>query len=110
MVLHGVTPERLGDRRNLLSSVDKLRRDVDRNGLFDGMDEIGQQAFNILTSSKLANALDLSKEDPAVLARYGVDDPGFERDGAPRMVRNFCIARRLVEAGARVGDRGAAPP
>ena len=26
----------------------------------------------------------------------------FERDGAPRMVRNFCIARRLVEAGARV--------
>jgi hypothetical protein len=36
------------------------------------------------------------------VARYGFDDPRFERDGAPRMVRNFCIARRLVEAGARV--------
>ena len=36
------------------------------------------------------------------LVVYGVDDPAFERDGAPRMVRNFCVARRLVEAGARV--------
>ena len=51
---------------------------------------------------KLADALDLSKEDPKVVEKYGVDDPAFERDGAPRMVRNFCIARRLVEAGARV--------
>jgi len=50
----------------------------------------------------LVEALDLSKEKPEVLARYGTDDPVFERDGAPRMVRNFCLARRLVEAGARV--------
>ena len=68
----------------------------------DGMDAFNQQALGILTSSKLVDALDLSKEDPKVLARYGVDDPAFERDGAPRMVRNFCLARRLVEAGARV--------
>ena len=60
------------------------------------------QALGILTSSKLKDAIDLSKEDPKTLERYGVDDPAFERDGAPRMVRNFCIARRLVEAGARV--------
>jgi uncharacterized protein (DUF1501 family) len=66
------------------------------------MDAFTQQALGILTNSKLKDALDLSKEDPKVAARYGVDDPGFERDGAPRMVRNFCIARRLVEAGARV--------
>jgi uncharacterized protein (DUF1501 family) len=66
------------------------------------MDSFNRQAFDILTSSKLKDAIDLSKEKPATLARYGVDDPGFERDGAPRMVRNFCIARRLVEAGARV--------
>ena len=25
----------------------------------------------------------------------------FQRDGAPKMIENFCIARRLVEAGAR---------
>jgi uncharacterized protein (DUF1501 family) len=46
--------------------------------------------------------MDLSREPAKVLERYGVDDAGFERDGAPRMVRNFCLARRLVEAGARV--------
>jgi uncharacterized protein (DUF1501 family) len=50
----------------------------------------------------LRDAIDLSKEPAKILERYGVDDPAFERDGAPRMVRNFCIARRLVEAGARV--------
>jgi uncharacterized protein (DUF1501 family) len=49
----------------------------------------------------LAEALDLSKEDPRVLARYGESNEKFQRDGAPQMVENFCIARRLVEAGAR---------
>ena len=48
------------------------------------------------------DALDISKEDPRLLERYGYSDPTFERDGAPRMTRNFLIARRLVEAGARV--------
>src|SRR5258708_33972561 len=67
-----------------------------------GLDAFAQKAMGILTSSKLADALDLSREDPQVLEKYGVDDPVFERDGAPRMTRNFCVARRLVEAGARV--------
>ena len=31
-----------------------------------------------------------------------MDDPTFIRDGGPRMQRTFCLARRLVEAGARV--------
>ena len=102
MVLKGVTLERLGDRVSLLKSFDSLNRSIDQRGVFPGLDSYTEQALGILTSSKLVDALDLSKEDPAVVARYGVDDPAFERDGAPRMVRNFCIARRLVEAGARV--------
>ena len=59
------------------------------------------QALDILTDSKLGDALDLSKEDPKIVARYGTSQEDFQRDGAPRMVENFCIARRLVEAGAR---------
>jgi hypothetical protein len=104
MVLNGVTPERLGDRRNLLSSVDRLRRDMDRNGGLEGMDSINQQAFNILTSSKLADALDLSKEDPKIVARYGTGNPDIKIDanGAPRVPQSFLLARRLVEAGCRV--------
>jgi hypothetical protein len=101
MVLQGVTLDRLQDRDALRSSLDRFRRQADISGSMDGLDEFSQKALGILTSSKLAEALDLSKEDPRSLEKYGVDDPAFERDGAPRMVRNFCIARRLVEAGAR---------
>jgi len=102
LTLKGVTLEQLQDRVGLLRSFDDLNRAVDRTGVMDGMDAFNRQALDILTSTRLKEALDLSKETPEVLARYGVDDPGFERDGAPRMVRNFCVARRLVEAGARV--------
>ncbi len=102
MVLKGVTLDRLQDRVGLSKAFDTLDRRMDQQGAMDGIDAFGQQAMGILTSSRLKDALDLTKERPEVLARYGVDDPAFERDGAPRMVRNFCVARRLVEAGARV--------
>jgi uncharacterized protein (DUF1501 family) len=65
------------------------------------MDIYTQQAIGILTTSKLADALDLSKEDPKILARYGKSEEKFQRDGAPKMIENFCVARRLIEAGAR---------
>ena len=84
------------------SAFDDLKRDTDRSGAMDGLDVYAKQAVGILTSSKLRDALDLSLEDPKNLERYGVDDPAFVRDGAPRMQRTFCLARRLAEAGARV--------
>ena len=102
MVLQGITLDRLNDRETLRASFDKFRRDVDTSGVVEGMDVYHQQALGILTTSKLVEALDLSKEDPKVLERYGENDATYQRDGAPKMVRNFCIARRLVEAGARV--------
>src|SRR5262249_17072409 len=102
MALKNVTLERLNNRINLSKSFDSLNREVDRTGTMDGMDSFTRQAMGILTSSKMVDALDLSKENRKTLDKYGVDDPAFERDGAPRMVRNFCLARRLVEAGARV--------
>lgn len=102
MTLRDITLERLQDRVQLMKSFDTINREVDHTGQFNGGDAFNEQALGILTSSKLRDALDLSKEDPKVVERYGVDDPAFERDGAPRMVRNFCIARRLCEAGARV--------
>ena len=101
MVLQGITLERLRDRKRLVDSLDRFRRDADTTGVMESMDVYSQQAMGILTTSKLADALDLSKEDPAVLARYGESVEKFQRDGAPKMVENFCLARRLVEAGAR---------
>ena len=102
MVLQGITLDRLSDREALRSAFDTFRRDVDNSGVVNGMDVYHQQALGILTTSKLVDALDLSQEDPKTLARYGENDATYQRDGAPKMVQNFCIARRLVEAGARV--------
>ena len=54
----------LRDRRTLLTAVDRFRRDTDQSGVMEGVDNYTQQAMSILTSSGLANALDLSHEDP----------------------------------------------
>ena len=104
MILQGVNVDRLGDRRSLLRSFDTMRRDVDQSGMLNGMDTFHQQAFGLLTSSRLAEALDLSKEDPRVVARYGTGDPRvfMDSNGAPRVPQSMLMARRLIEAGARV--------
>jgi len=102
MILNGITTDRLGDRQSLLADFDTLRRDVDASGTLEGLDTITQQAFGILTSSRLADALDLSKEDPEVRERYGKGEAANFGDGAPRNLEHFLMARRLVEAGARV--------
>ena len=102
MTLKGITLDRLGDRNSLLQSFDRFRRDVDTKGNIAGIDAFNQQALGILTSSKLADALDISKEDPKIVARYGTGTTKFRDDGAPKMNTNLLVARRLVEAGARV--------
>jgi hypothetical protein len=102
MVLQGITLDRLRDRDSLRAALDKFRRDQDTTGKMVGLDTFNDQALGILTSSRLAEALDLTKEDPRLVERYGFGDPKFRDDGAPKLTENFLIARRLVEAGARL--------
>src|SRR4051812_6012665 len=99
--LNGVTLERLADRKALLAGVDQFRRGVEQRGEVEGLDAFNQQAFNVLTSSRLVEALDVSREPARVRERYGKGDPRNYGDGAPRNCEHFLIARRLVEAGAR---------
>jgi uncharacterized protein (DUF1501 family) len=104
MLLRGLSVERLADRKTLLKSFDKMRRDADTDGAVKAMDAFTEQAFGLLTSSRMADALDLSKEPAAVIERYGTGDPKVFMDGngAPRVPQSLLMARRLVEAGARV--------
>jgi hypothetical protein len=103
MKLNGVSLDRLQDRRVLLGSFDRLRRDIDSTGVMEGIDAFGQRALDVLSSSKLLDALDLSKEDPQVRERYGDGKPyKYQYDGAPTVNDQLLMARRLVEAGARV--------
>jgi hypothetical protein len=104
MVLKGVSLDQLGDRRTLLASFDGLRREVDAGSGIEGADRFTQQALHILTSSKLAEALDLEREDPRLRDRYGrgSPDPAGYGDAGPLLNDYFLAARRLVEAGVRV--------
>jgi hypothetical protein len=102
MVLQGITLDRLRDRDSLRASLDQFRRDIDTSGKMRGLDTFNDQALGILTSSRLAEALDITKEDPKLVEDYGIGDPKFRDDGAPKLTENFLIARRLVEAGARL--------
>ncbi|MCA9029953.1 MAG: DUF1501 domain-containing protein [Planctomycetaceae bacterium] len=98
LVLNGIDLTRLADRRSLLTSL----QSVEQIAAGEGLDDYQQQAFGILTSSRLAEAMDLEREDPRTIERYGktqATDPSF--GGAPQDATRFLMARRLVEAGVR---------
>ena len=98
MRLSGVSVERLDDRRRLLASVDRMRRDIDTSGVLDAADTFTKQAFHVLTSHHLVEALDLSREPEHVRERYGDGKPfRYQYDGAPTVNQQLLLARRLVD-------------
>ena len=101
----GLTVGRLHDRVGLLRELDVLRRDMDHTGSMQALDEFTQLSLGILTSGRFAEAMDLSKEDPRVLARYTPDvrkpADAFQSMEDPKCGQKFLLARRLIEAGVR---------
>ena len=99
MTLTDVSLDRLSHRKQLLASLDRYRRRVDT---LPELDTMSARAFDILTSSKLVQALDVSREDVKTRERYGkgIDKP--QGDASPMLNEQFLAARRLVEAGARL--------
>lgn len=97
--------QRVENRTTLLSELDTIRRQIDSSGMMDAMDRFSQQAVNILTSGRLADAMDFSKEDPANLARYTPKarkkSTRFYTSEGPDAIKKFLLARRLIEAGVR---------
>ena len=99
--LKNITINRLDDRKVLLNSFDNFRREVDARSESDA-NPFHEQAFSILSSSKLMAAVDLENEDPKVVVRYGKSKPTTKSfGGAEKNPQQLLIARRLVEAGAR---------
>ena len=99
MTLADVSLDRLSHRKQLLASLDRYRKRVDT---LPELDTMSARAFDILTSSKLVQALDVSREDAKTRERYGkgIDKP--QGDASPMLNEQFLAARRLVEAGARL--------
>jgi len=96
-----VPTDRLHDRKALLEGLDAYRKAAGRT-YTPGMDTFHDRAFDVLTTSKLVDALNVSKESAATRERYGEGSSKHQGDGAPQWNEQLLIARRLVEAGARV--------
>jgi len=100
MSLKTISLPRLTERRRLLAKLDSFRREADT--LVAGTGAITQQTLDLLTSSRVAQALDVEKEDPRLRERYGRGTRKNVDDGGPMWNDGLLIARRLVEAGVRV--------
>jgi uncharacterized protein (DUF1501 family) len=96
-----VTPDQLRDRKALLESIDAFRKASGQTNAV-AADTFHDRAFDVLTSSKLVEALDVTKEPVAIRERYGKGSPKHLGDGAPMWNDQLLMARRLVEAGCRV--------
>jgi uncharacterized protein (DUF1501 family) len=84
-----MTLQRLESRRELLKSLDGLRRDLDESRAMEGMDACDARAFEIVSGPAAREAFDIEREPQSLRSRYGSD-----------WVGKACLqARRLVEAG-----------
>jgi uncharacterized protein (DUF1501 family) len=101
-VLRDMPLVRLQGRLALLKTLDRFHNAAAKSPLQSERDKFTEQAWNILASPKLVEALDISREDPKIVERYGKGNPAYNADSAPRVTENLLVARRLVEAGARV--------
>jgi hypothetical protein len=85
-----VTLERATNRRQLVRQFDRLHRSIDRSGAMAAVDSFTARALEIVSSPRVRDAFDLSREPEAVRERYG------------SFCENMLLARRLVEAGVSV--------
>ncbi len=101
MKLRYIESVKFTDRQKLLAGLDSFRHLADRGGMND-LDESYRRAFEVLTSSKLMEAMDVEKEDPRSRARYAQGSSKHQGDGGPLWNDQLLVARRLIEAGVRV--------
>lgn len=90
--LEGLSLDRLDRRRGLLTQLDEVRRDLDRTLPGRSLRRQQEQAWSVLASPQVHQALDIRREPDALRAKYGYTLFG----------QSCLAARRLVEAGTRV--------
>ncbi len=86
-----LTIDRLNRRRSLLDQFDAARRRSDESKTAQGFDRERQMAYSLISSTKVRDALDLSRESAAMRESYGMTLFG----------QSSLTARRLIEAGSK---------
>lgn len=89
-----MTIDRLDSRKTLLQQLDTEHRRIETSATPNQYDQTRSKAFDLLTSSKLKAAFDLSHESPQTKDRYGHHLFG----------NSALVARRLIETGVRFVD------
>jgi uncharacterized protein (DUF1501 family) len=92
--------ERLESRRALLDALDGAQRALGASRHAASLAHYERQALDLILRSA-GDALDLSREDPRLVARYdtGGHQVGFKRFRPCTLGRQMLMARKLVEAG-----------
>jgi uncharacterized protein (DUF1501 family) len=88
----GVSVSRLESRQALLGELDSQQRQLATLAESQRMTNDQQLAFSMLTSNRLTQAFDLSRETEATRERYGKNTYG----------QSLLLARRLVQAGVPI--------
>jgi hypothetical protein len=87
-----MTMDRLSRRRSLLGQFDDVRREVTAGAESLALSRNQELAFSLITSSKVAEALDVRRESQATRELYGLSLFG----------QSCLAARRMIEAGTRL--------
>jgi hypothetical protein len=87
-----IPPLRLSSRQRLRQQLERHFNSVERSGALKDYDHQSQEAYGLLTSGKARLAFDLSREPKRLRERYGLNKWG----------QCLVLARRLIEAGARL--------
>jgi Protein of unknown function (DUF1501) len=96
--LKEIGPQRRTDRGGLLASLDSIRRDLELGNTGRQVDVFRSRALELVASTRVRDAFDVSRESPEMRARYG-EEP-FRR--GPHPGKSLLMARRLIEAGVSV--------
>jgi len=87
----GLSFERLQRRREMQKLIDSQSRLLEYSASAKGLDDYYKKALSMLSSTRVRDAFDISRETEAVRERYGRHTYG----------QGCLLARRLVEAGVR---------
>lgn len=85
----GLTEVRVGDRRGLLTALDRQRRIHDLQGSSVAVDKFREQSLELVTGTRARTAFNIEAEADTTRDAYGRNTTG----------QNLLLARRLVESG-----------
>lgn len=107
-----IDPDRLGDRRTLLTSLNQFRRTVESGKVTGGLDKFQSQALETLTGG-ISDAFDITNEEASVIDRYDtsklIDVSRISKrwnnhqryaNHIKNLGKLMLLARRLAERGA----------